>query len=191
VFPVAAVHGGPGIFAGGVEIHEPPGDGRYAFDTDAHAGEALPEEWLAPPSAEFLAAATAIAATPGDALMGARLSLDDIRVPAGAAADGGSCVLLPAMDEVNIVGSTPPTAGRLLLVIRGDAVVGEPGETVAFSGSLVVRGHLQVRGSLVLDGSLHAGSMEIEAPTHIGVPPDWRQRPLAGATLPTLVEHGS
>ena len=191
VFPAAAVHGGPGIFAGGVEIHEPPGDGRYAFDTDAHAGEALPEEWLAPPSAEFLAAATAIAATPGEALSGARLSLDDIRVPAGADADGGSCVLLPAMDEVTIVGSTLPAAGRLLLVIRGDAVVGEPGETVAFSGGLVVCGHLQVRGSLVLDGSLHAGSMEVEAPTHIGVPPDWRRRPLAGATIPTLVEHGS
>ncbi len=53
-------------------------------DTDDHAGEALPEEWLAPPSAEFLAAATAIAATPGDALIGARLSLDDIRVPGGS-----------------------------------------------------------------------------------------------------------
>jgi hypothetical protein len=191
VFPTAAVHGGPGIFAGGVEIHEPSGDGRYAFDTDAHAGEALPEEWLAPPSAEFLAAATAIAATPGDALMGARLSLDDMRVAAGADADGGSCVLLPAMDEVTIVESTPPTAGRLLLIVRGDAVVGEPGETVTFSGGLVVCGHLQVRGSLVLDGSLHAGSMEVEAPTHIGVPPDWRRHPLAGATIPTLVEHGS
>jgi hypothetical protein len=190
VFPAAAVHGGPGIFAGGVEIHEPPGDGRYGFDTDGHVGEALPEEWLAPPSAEFLAAATANAETPGDALMGARLSLDRIQIPAGADAGGGSSVLLPRMDDVTIVGSTLPATGRVLLVIRGDAVVGEPGETVAFSGGLVVCGHLQVRGSLLLDGSLHAGSMEVEAPTRIIVAPEWRQRPLAGATIPTVVEHG-
>ena len=95
------------------------------------------------------------------------------------------------MDEVTIVGSAPPAAGRLLLIVRGDAVVGEPGETVAFSGGLVVCGHLQVRGSLFIDGSLHAGSMEIEAPTRISVAPEWRQRPLAGAAIPTVIEHGS
>ena len=191
VFPAAAVHGGPGIFAGGIEIHDPAGDGLYTFDTDDDAGEAVPAQWLAPPSAEFLAAATALATSPGGALSGARLSLDQIQVSAGADAAGGSCVLLPAMDEVSITGSTPPAVGGLLLIVHGDAVVGEPGETVAFSGGLVVCGHLQVRGSLLLDGSLHAASMEIEAPTHIGVAPEWRQRPLAGATIPIVVEHGS
>ena len=190
-FPAAAVHGGPGIFAGGIEIHEQAGDGLYTFDTDDDVGEAVPAPWLAPPSAEFLAAATAMAATPGDALVGARLSLDQIQVPAGGDAAGGSFVLLPAMDEVTIVGSTPTGAGRLLLIVRGDAVVGEPGETVAFSGGLVVCGHLRVRGSLVLDGSLHAGSMEIDAPTRVRVAPGWRQRPLAGAAIPNVIEHGS
>ncbi len=191
VFPAAAVHGGPGIFAGGIEIHDPAGDGLYTFDTDDDAGEAVPAQWLAPPSAEFLAAAVEIAATPGDALAGARLSLGGIQVPAGADADGGSCVLLPAMDEVTIVGSAPPAAGRLLLIVRGDAVVGEPGETVAFSGGLVVWGHLHVRGNLFIDGSLHAGSMEIEAPTHVSVAPGWRERPLTGAAIPSVIEHGS
>lgn len=190
-FPAAAVHGGPGIFAGGVEIHEPGQGGPYPFDTDGHAGEQVPEEWLVPPSAELLAAAAAIATSPGDALAGARLSLDDIRVPVGADAAGGSCLLLPAMDEVTIVGSTPPAAGRLLLIVRGDAVVGDPGETVALSGGLVVYGRLQVRGSLLLDGSLHAGSMVIGAPTSIRVAPGWRERPLAGAAIPCVVEHGS
>ena len=40
VFPAAAVHGGPGIFAGGIEIHDPAGGGLYAYDTDDDAGEA-------------------------------------------------------------------------------------------------------------------------------------------------------
>ena len=65
VFPAAAVHGGAGVFADGVEIHEPPEGGLYPLDTDDHAGQAVPEEWLAPPSAEFLAAAAAEAASPG------------------------------------------------------------------------------------------------------------------------------
>ena len=77
-----------------------------------------------------------------------------------------------------------------MLIVRGDAVVGEPGETVALSGGLVVYGRLQVRGSLLLDGSLHAGSMVIGAPTSIRVAPGWRERPLAGAAIPCVVEHG-
>jgi len=94
------------------------------------------------------------------------------------------------MDEVTIDGSTPPAVGRLLLVVRGDAVLGEPGGTVAFSGGLVVCGHLLVRGGLRLDGSLHAGSMTIDGPTRIDVSPAWRQRPLTGVAIPTLLEHG-
>ena len=190
VFPAAAVRGGAGVFAEGIEIHEAPERGHYPLDTDDHAGQAVPEEWLAAPSAEFLASAAAEAASPGAALSGDRLSLDELVTPAGADASGGTCILVPAMDEVTIDGSAPPAAGRLLLVVRGDAVLGEPGETVAFSGGLVVCGHLLVRGGLHLDGSLHAGSMTIDGPTRIDAPPDWRQRPLPGAAVPTLLEYG-
>ena len=190
VFPAAAVRGGAGVFAEGIEIHEAPEGGVSPLDTDQHTGQPVPAEWLAPPSAEFLAAAAAIAASPGDALIGARLSLDQIQFPQGADADGGTCVLLPAMDEVTIDGSAPLAAGRLLLVVRGDAVLGEPGETVAFSGGLVVCGHLLVRGGVHLEGSVHAGSMTIDGPTRIDMPSDWRQRPLPGAAVPTLLEYG-
>ncbi len=190
VFPAAAVRGGAGVFAEGVEIHEPPDGDLYPLDTDDHVGQAVLEEWLAAPSAEFFAAATAEAASPGAALSGDRLRLDELVTPAGADASGGTCILMPTMDEVTIDGSTPPAVGRLLLVVRGDAVLGEPGETVAFSGGLVVCGHLLVRGGLRLAGSLHAGSLTIDGPTRIDVSSAWRQRPLTGAAIPTLLEHG-
>jgi hypothetical protein len=190
VFPDAAVHGGAAIFAGGVEIHEHSEPGIYARDTDRHAGQAVPEEWLAEPPAEFIAAASTAAAPPGDALQGARLSLAEIQLPAGADLTGGSCVLVPPMDEVTVEGSPPPEAGPLLVVVRGDAVVGQPGETVTLSGGLVVCGRLLVRGALRLEGSLHAGSLTIVGPTHISVSPGWRQRPLSGAAAPTVLEHG-
>lgn len=190
VFPAAAVHGGAGIFAEGAEIHEAPGSGRYPLDTDLHAGRPAADEWLAPPPAEFSAAAAEAAAPPGAALSGARLNLDELRAPAGADADGGACIVLPPLDEVTVDGSLPPQAGRVLLVVRGDAVLGEPGESVTFTGALVVSGRLRVRGGLFLAGSLHAGRLTIDAPTRIEVSPDWRLRPLAGAAVPTILEHG-
>lgn len=191
VFPAAAVHGGAGIFAGGLEIHSSAGAGPYAQDTDDHAGVAVPQAWLTSPSAEFLVAASTMAASPGNTLDGARLSLDQLGVRPGADAQGGTCLVLPEVDEVTIDGSAPPEAGRLLLIVCGDAVLGEPGETVAFSGSLVVCGHLHVRSDLRLEGCLHAQSVTIDAPTHIRVAPDWRQHPLAGAAIPSVIEHGS
>ena len=189
VHPPAAVHGGAGIFATGAEIHESSLSELYPLDTDDHAGSPVREQWLAPPSAEVLAAAEAAATPAGLALSGTRLRLDEIAAPAGADAAGGTCIVLPAVDEVTIEGTAPAESGRLLIVIRGDAILGEPGETVAFSGGLVVRGHLLVRGGLLLDGSLHAGSLTIAAPSRVSVAPDWRRRPVAGACRPTVVEY--
>ena len=57
VFPAAAVHGGAGIFARGVEIHDARPAGEFPDDTDRHAGVPVPDEWLGGPSAEFLLAA--------------------------------------------------------------------------------------------------------------------------------------
>ncbi len=189
VYPAAAVHGGAGIFATGEEIHESSQADLYPLDTDDHAGPAVREQWLAAPPAEFLAAAAAAATPAGAALNGTRLRLDEITTPAGADAAGGTCIVLSPVDEVTIEGTASAESGRLLIVIRGDAVLGEPGETVAFSGGLVVRGHLLVRGGLLLEGSLHAGSLTITAPSRVSVAPDWRQRPVAGACRPTVVEY--
>jgi cytoskeletal protein CcmA (bactofilin family) len=62
--------------------------------------------------------------------------------------------------------------------------------TTALSGGLVVSGRLRVRGELLLEGCLHAGSIAVDAPTRVAVHADWRDRPLAGATVMTILEHG-
>ncbi len=184
------MHGGVGIFALGTEIHEAPDAASYALDTDRHAGLPVPEDWLVGPSAEFLLAASASAGSAGAALTDAGLHLDQIGAATGADAMTGRCILLPPLDEVTLVGSLDPAAGRLLIVVPGDATIGSPGETTVLSGGLVVCGRLRVRGEFLLDGSLHAGSIAIDAPTRVSVRTDWRERPLAGATVMTIVEHG-
>ncbi|HEX5643172.1 MAG TPA: hypothetical protein VFZ86_12680, partial [Thermoleophilia bacterium] len=190
-YPAAAVHSGVGIFALGTEIHEvADGAASYAQDTDRHTGLPVPDDWLAGPSAEFLLAASAVAGSAGPAFTGAGLDLEQIGAATGDDAITGRCILLPRLDEVTLSGSLDLAAGRLLIIVPGDATVGSPGESTVLSGALVVCGHLRVRGELLLDGSLHAGSIAIDAPTTVSVRSDWRERPLAGAVVMTIVEHG-
>ena len=190
VYPAAAVHGGAGIFAFGVETHTSPGAASYALDTDRHAGLTVPEDWLVGPSSEFLLAARAAAEPAGPALTDAALQLEQIGAATGSAVITGRCVLLPPLDEVALDGAQDAAAGRLLIVVPGDAVVGASGATTVISGGLVVLGRLSVRGELVLEGSLHAESIVIDAQTTISVRTDWRARPLAGAPVMSIVEHG-
>jgi hypothetical protein len=190
-YPAAAVHGGAGIFALGVEIHDATDASPYALDTDRHTGPSVPADWLVGPSAEFLLAASAAAVGAGPALSDGGLHLDQLGAATGPEAITGRCMVLPSsVDEVTIDGSQDPAAGRLLIVVPGDATIGSPGETTVLSGGLVVCGRLSVRGELRLDGSLHAGSITIDAPTSVSVRSDWRDTPLAGATVMTIVEHG-
>ena len=190
MFPVAAVHAGPGVFARDAEIHDVPGSVDYPDDSDRHSGVQFPAAWLDAPSAEFLLAAGAAATPLGPWFGDGRLRLAELPPAAGTDAVEGRCIVLPAVDEVVIEGSPSPAAGRLLIVVRGDAVVGGPGEAVELTGGLVVCGHLTVRGAFTLRGSLHAGSLRIAAETLVSVPSDWRERPLPGAARPTLVERG-
>ena len=188
-FTVAAVHGGAGIFARGVEIHESPGTEGYADDTDRHVGEAASPDWLSGPSAEFLLAARAEASPPGEALVDGLLQLDDVPPAVGSDLAGGRCLLLPPADQVAIEGSAPG-AGRLLIVVQGDATLGRPGEMLTLSGGLVVTGNVEVRGEVAIEGTLHCGSLDVAAPLSITVSRFWRARPLPGAVLPTIVAGG-
>ena len=191
VFPVAAAHGGAGIFARTIEIHDDLSAlGEFPDDSDRHAGMPIPEAWLAGPSTEFLLAAGAEATGPGAALSRGVLRLDQVSPAAGAELASGRCILLPQMDEVAIEGSPPADTGRLLVIATGDVVLGRPEEVVRLAGGVVVGGCLQVRGPVVIEGTLHAGSLRVEAPLDIVVAPTWRQAPLAGAAVPTLVAHG-
>jgi hypothetical protein len=191
VFPVAGVHGGAGIFAHSIEIHDDPfAAGEFPDDSDRHTGVAVPEAWLGGPSVEFLLAAGVDALAPRSAFSGGVLRLDQVPPAAGAGLTGGRCVLLPQTDEVAIEGSPPADAGRLLVIATGDAVLGSPEGVIRLAGGVVVGGCLEVRGPVVIEGALHAGSLRVEAPLDIVVAPTWRQAPLAGATVPTLVAHG-
>jgi hypothetical protein len=189
VFAEAAVHGGAGIFARGVEIHD-GASVEYPEDTDRHAGEPVPDAWLAGPAVEFLLAAQAAAMTPGPALSGGRLWLDAVSPASGDELAGGRCLLLPPADQVVIEGTQPAEVGRLLVIVRGDAVLGRPGETVLLAGGIVVTGHLEVRGPVVIEGSLHAGSLGVEAPMSVTIPSAWREDGLPGAVSPRLAECG-
>jgi hypothetical protein len=188
-FPAAAVHGGAGIFARGAEIHEAGASTAFPDDTDRHEGVAVVPEWLQGPSPEYLAAAREEALMTGPWYSDDRLRLDQVTPAAAGAGDGGRCLLAAGADEVVIEGAAPPAAGRLLVVVLGDAVVGAPGETVSLTGGLVVLGRLTVRGGLHLTGHLHAGALDVAAPVRILVPGDWRHRPLAGAAAVTVVER--
>jgi hypothetical protein len=189
-YPVAAVHAGPGVFARGAEIHDVSGPVEYPDDSDRHRGASVPSTWLEAPTAEFVLAAGGDGMPLGPWIADGRLQLDEIPPAIGADAGVGRCLVLPAANELAAEGSLPLPAGRLLVVVRGDAVVGRPGETVELTGGLVVCGRLTVRGALVLRGTLHAESLTIAARTCIMGAPDWRQSPLAGAARPTLVERG-
>ena len=195
VFPAAAVHGGAGIFARGVEIHDAPCPGEFPDDTDRHAGRAgarrVAERGL---RREFLLAAEAEATLPGPAL--------DRRAPAARrdrAGDGqtsspaGGVFSCPPADEVVIEGSPPAEAGRLLVVVRGDAVLGRPGETLALSGGLVVCGRLARRvGLRPSRARLHARSLSIDAPhEHRRAAGLARAALSRGQLSPTLVERGT
>ena len=183
----AAAHAGAGIFAGGAEVHDPP-VAVYADDGDQHAGTPPLPAWVTGPSAEFLAAAQSEATPVGDALYDGSLHLDAIRAADPSEMVAGRCIVVTGLDEVTIEGMAAEDAGPLLVIVTGDAVIGQPGVPVLLRGGLVVCGRMRVRSEFRLDGTLHAGSLEVDAATAVTVPADWRDRPLPGAARPVVVE---
>ena len=184
---VAAAHAGAGIFASGIEVHDPP-VAAYADDGDPHAGAAPPAAWTAGPSPEFLAAAESHGTPAGDAVRDGSLHLDAIVAATPSELVAGRCVMLAGSEEVTIEGVAGDDVGPLLIIVPGDAVIGQPGAPVALRGALVVCGRLRVRSEFELLGSLHAESLEVDAPVSVTVPLGWRDRPLPGAAKPVVVE---
>ena len=187
----AAVHAAAGIFRDGVEVHDPASPATYPHDGDRHTGEDLPAAWVCGPSPEFLVAAAESGEAPGAALAGGVLRLDGLAPATSEDLLTGRCVLLPRGGEVRIEGEAPVEAGTLLIVVQGDAVVGEPGGNVSMTGALVVCGRLSIRGAFSLEGSLHAGSLETRYPVSVTIEPDWRDRLLPGTLRPVVTERGT
>jgi hypothetical protein len=184
---VAAAHAGAGIFASGVEVHDPP-IAVYADDGDPHAGAVPPGAWTAGPSPEFLAAAESNGAPVGEALRDGSLHLDAIVAATASEQVAGRCLVLPGSEEVTIEGIADDDVGPLLVIVPGDAVIGQPDAPVALRGALVVCGRLRVRSEFDLVGSLHAESLEVDAPLSVTAPLGWRDRPLPGTARPVVVE---
>ena len=149
---------------------------------------APPAAWVAGPSPEILAAAEGEGMPAGDAFNDGSLHLDTISPADPSEMIAGRCIVLPRLDEVSIEGIAGADSGPLLVIVTGDAVVGQPGAPVALRGALVVCGRLRVRSEFRLDGTLHAESLEVDAPLSVTVPGDWRERPLPGAAKPVVVE---
>ncbi len=185
--PETAVHAGGEIYGRGTEIHEDGAPAEWAFDTDVHTS---PGTAPAPeaPSRGFLASALQNAVDPGDAFLDGHLRLEGMASALTPVAD--RCVVARAAGAVRITGAGPGAGTRLLIVVPGDAEIGEPGSETSFSGALVVLGRLTVLGVTRVSGGVYAGAILVQSPLVVRVVSDWRARPLAGACRPTLVEIG-
>jgi len=89
--------------------------------------------------------------------------------------------------ELLVTGGRPPGACPIVLVVEGDAALGEPGLPAALDGALLVLGSLRVCGPSVLGGHLFARDIMVSAPLSVELATDWRQRELAGLVSPVLV----
>lgn len=186
----AAAHAAVGIFANGTEIHDQASSTAYPDDTDRHVGLVPPDDWYVPPTQEFLAAAEGAGMSADTAWSEGRLQLDELSAASPDEMVSGRCLVLPSTDEVAVRGELRPDAGRILLIVRGDAVIGAPGETMRLTGALLVAGHLDVRGPAIITGGLHAATLAVNAPLEVTVVPSWRWTPLTGTTRPTMIAMG-
>ena len=187
----AAVHAVAGIFWDGIEVHDPRLPLRIRTTATGTRASKCRPRGCPGPRQEFLVAASELAEAPGAALSGGVLRLDEVTPATSEGLLAGRCLLLPRGGEVCIEGEAPVEAGALLIVVQGDGVVGQPGESVLLRGALVVCGRLTVRGDFRLEGSLHAGSLEAGSPVSITIEPHWRDRLLPGAVRPVVTEHGT
>jgi len=194
VWPLAGVHALGSVWAAGEEIHAGPGaSAEYPFDTDMDTGDNEVSPFVAPPDAPLLIALRDAAVDPGAALHDGTLDLSQLPLspPPGSAAgawDDGYVVVASAAEgaELRLMGARPPGACRLVLVVRGDAALGESGVPTAFNGALLVLGGLRVCGPSALGGHLFARDLLVSAPLSVDLAGDWRLRQLAGLVSAVL-----
>jgi hypothetical protein len=194
VWPLAAAHALGGIWAEGEEVHAGASpDPRYAVDTDVHTGAGPVETMTQAPDpctvTELADMALTITAGPGD-------PVDLDRLPAAAqdpaAPSGSACVVFvpEAGEAVRVRGSRPAGACPLVLVVEGDAILGETGSETSLEGALVVCGDLDIAGPSSVMGHVYARSLGVEAPLDVVTPADWRRRTLPGLTRPVITAVG-
>jgi hypothetical protein len=196
IWPQAGVHALGGEWAAGEEIHAGLGaDAQWPFDTDMHTGDNDVSRFVAAPDATLLVALRDAAVAPGAALHDGVLDLSQLPLsrPLSLGAgpgDDGYVVVAPVAEgaELSLVGARPPGACPIVLVVQGDAALGEPGGPTAFAGALLVLGSLRVCGPTVLAGHLFTrGDLMVSAPLSLEIAGEWRQRQLAGLVSPVLL----
>ena len=195
VWPLVGVHALGGVWSAGEEIHAGPASGAaYPFDTDMDTGDNGVSPFVAPPDAALLIALRDAAVAPGAALRDGILDLAQLPLsrPPGLAAgawNDGYVVVAAAAEgaELRLTGARPPGACPIVLVVEGDAALGEPGLPAALDGALLVLGSLRVDGPSVVGGHLFARDLLVSAPLSLEIASDWRLKPLAGLVSPVLV----
>jgi len=195
VWPQAGLHALGGVWSAGEEIHAGPGAGaEHPYDTDMHTGDNDVSRLVEAPGMPLLVTLRDDAVAPGAALHDGALDLARLPLsrPFGSGAgpgEDGYVVVATAAEgaELRLTGARPPGACPIVLVVRGDAAMGEPGVPTAFDGALLVLGSLRVCGPSILGGHLFAGNLLVSAPLSVELASDWRMRPLAGLVSPALV----
>jgi len=194
VWSLVGVHALGGVWAAGEETHAGPQAGwEYPCDTDMDTGDNEVSPFVAPPDASLLVALRDAAVDPGAALHDGTLDLAELplspppSVAAGAWDDGYVVVATTAEGaELRLTGERPPGACPVVLVVLGDAAIGEPGQPTAFDGALLVLGSLRVCGTSTLRGHLFARDLLVSAPLSVEIAGDWRLRQFAGLASAVL-----
>lgn len=187
-WPVAAVHALGGIWAQGVEIHDDPT--TASGDTDMHTGAGRVEALTVPPSPEQ----TTLLVESADVLLepGPEGSVDLSAVPAAPASGAGALVaVVPDRGTpVTVLGERAAAACPLVLLLEGDAALGEPGAPLRLHGAVIGLGSLVVGGPLDLEGHLWAATLSVDAPSRVATPVEWPRHPLPGLVDTVIVALG-
>jgi hypothetical protein len=193
MWPLAAVHAGGEIHSSTGEIHLAAQAPLWPHDTDRHTADERPLTLTRPPAAELLAALREHAAATGTLFTDDVLDLSEIPPDEAAGSDGdaGAAAIVvsdPAAGTVRIRGALPAGSRQVVLIVLGDARIGEPNvPRTELPGSLVVSGSLAVHGPSHVRGHLYAAQLSVVAPMTVDVPDGSSLRTLPGLTAPTIV----
>ena len=190
----AGAHALGSLLSAGVETHGASGASQgYLYDTDLHTGDNDVARFVAAPGGATLLALRDAAVAPAAALSDGVLDLArlPLSLPPGLAPgaweDGYVVVAaVPKGEEVHVVGVRPLGACPVVVVIEGDAALGEVGVETAYDGALLVTGSLRICGPSILHGHLFAGELLVVAPAAVELAGDWRRRPLPGLVAPVV-----
>lgn len=193
VYSAVAVHAGGAIFTAEGEVHDLT---TPSLDTDVHVGETDAVRLSALPSPAVLAALRRHAVAAGAALTGDELRVDLLPAQPAPGADprAGVVVSIAAAEHPGPLVVTgrrppPPLACPLVLIVEGDAVLGDEASVAVdevaceLCGALLATGSLRVAAGTRLTGSLAGAGVVVGAPLGLTLDEAWLAWPPAGCRV--------